>query len=300
MPRVREVVLATALLVLGFATPALILPTVSSFLGVAWFRGFRGVAFSLRSTYIPIPVLLTPDSYTVAGFVIAFTLLAAYVFLRQGVATRALLRKQVADLITVLTSYARTGTPIATALELSAHTVGDPMKGYVLRLSRLIQLGYNPFEVFETVFSNAPRDVRVVLSSIPVGVESGGRVAEVLTSAERFSFQLSRMEELRRARLEGYKSILILAVVAYIMSALVTALLLSYIARMVLATPLAKAAIDLRYVLSLYYISTLIISVITSIAVSRIVYGEVAMALKYAAILIMLTATVFGIATALI
>jgi hypothetical protein len=34
--------------------------------------------------------------------------------------------------------------------------------------------------------------------------------------------------------------------------------------------------------------------------VSRIVYGEVAMALKYAAALIMLTATVFGIATALI
>jgi len=54
-------------------------------------------------------------------------------------------------------------------------------------------------------------------------------------------------------------------------------------AKMVLATPIAKAAIDLDYVLYLYYISMLIISVITSIAVSRVVYGEVILALKYLA-----------------
>jgi archaellum biogenesis protein FlaJ (TadC family) len=69
---------------------------------------------------------------------------------------------------------------------------------------------------------------------------------------------------------------------------------------MVLATPIAKAAIDLDYVLYLYYISMLIISVITSIAVSRVVYGEVILALKYSALLTILTTLFFSIASALI
>jgi hypothetical protein len=44
----------------------------------------------------------------------------------------------------------------------------------------------------------------------------------------------------------------------------------------------------------------LIISVITSIAVSRIVYGEVILALKYLALLTILTTLFFSIASALI
>jgi hypothetical protein len=296
----RDIVIAAILLSMGLTIPALILPTVSRLLGVNLFRGVEGISFSIRRTFIPMPIFRTPDSYTFTGFTIAFTLLTAYIFLRQGVMVRALLRKQVAELITVLTSYIRAGTPIVTALELSASIVESPMKEYVLRLSKLIQLGYNPFEAFETVFSDAPMDVRAILSSIPIGVESGGRVAEVLTAAEGFSFQLSRMEELRRARLEGYKAVLVLAILSYLMSSLVTTLLLSYIARMMLGTPLARAAIDLKYVLSLYYISTIITTAITSIATSRIIHGEIATALKYTATLILLATLVFSITTAFI
>jgi hypothetical protein len=108
------------------------------------------------------------------------------------------------------------------------------------------------------------------------------------------------MEELRRARLEGYKAVLVLAILSYLMSSLVTTLLLSYITRMMLGTPLARAVIDLKYVLSLYYTSTIITTAITSIATSRIIYGEIATALKYTATLILLTTLVFSITTAFI
>lgn len=300
MPRAREIALAIATLALGFAIPAVVLPTVLKLFGAPWFKGVWGVVFSVKMAYIPVPVFLTPDSYAFPGFAMASAFLTGYTLLRQRVSLRTLLRKQVAELVTVLASYIKTGVPVAVALELSANAVEEPMKSYAFRVAKLIRLGHSPFDVFETVFSDVPRDVKVLLSSIPIGVESGGRVAEVLTSAERFSFQLSRMEELRKARLEGYKSILILAVLAYMVSALVTTLLLSYIAKMALATPIAKAAIDLDYVLSLYYISTLIISVITSIAVSRVVYGEVILALKYSAFLTILTTLFFSIASALI
>ena len=296
----RDIVLVVlTIALLGIATPIIFLPMIASFLGFNWFKGLQGFRVGIGGGVIPVPILKTPDSYTIIGFLASSMLLATYIILRGGAVERALIRRQLSDTVAILSSYARTGIPIAVALERASEAVEMPMKVYLYRYAKLLQLGYDPFEVFDEVFASAPREVRVILSALPVAAVSGGRVADVLTQAEKFSFQLTRLEDLRRARLESYKGILLLAVMAYIATAMVINILISYLAKLGAGTPILKGAIDLAYSYSLYYISAIIISAVSSVAISRVIYGETVYAFKYSSALIALTSLAFAVALAI-
>jgi hypothetical protein len=297
--RPRDVVLAVVALSIGFAAPTVIVPTVSSFLGIAWLRGIQGISMTVGGG-VPLPILRTPDSYVFTGSVMASALFAAYVVLRRGAIERSLLRKQALDAIPIVSSYVRTGVPLARALELTSEVMGSPMKECLYRAAKLLQLGHDPFEAFEAVFSSTPRDVRVALSAIPIAIVSGGRVAEVLEIASRHSYQLSRLDDMRRFRLEGYKGTLALAAIAYIATAIVMVFLLSYLAKMGAGTPIIGISIDIHYIASLYYVSAIIVFAITSVAISRITYGEAVFALKYSAMLMLFTSIAFAIGLAII
>jgi hypothetical protein len=295
----RDIVLAVlTIALLGIASPLIFLPMIAGFLGFNCFKGLQGFRVGVGGGVIPVPILKTPDSYTIIGFLASSMLLATYIILRGGAVERALIRRQLSDTIAILSSYARTGIPIAVALERASEAVEMPMKMYLYRYAKLLQLGYDPFEGFDEVFASAPREVRVVLSALPVAAVSGGRVADVLTQAEKFSFQLTRLEDLRRARLESYKGILLLAVIAYIATAIVINILISYLAKLGAGTPILKGAIDLAYSYSLYYISAVIVSVVSSVAISRVIYGETVYAFKYSSALIALTSLAFAVALA--
>ncbi|MCC6017360.1 MAG: type II secretion system F family protein [Desulfurococcaceae archaeon] len=297
----RDIVLAcTAVVLLGIATPLVALPLATNVLGLAWFKGLKGVIVNVKGNVIPVLVFQTPDSYTVIGFIISSIFLALYIIFRESIIVKTLFRKQLTEVIAILSSYVRTGIPMVLALERTSEVVEDPMREHLYRFAKLLRLGYDPFEVFDEVFVDAPREVKVVLSALPVAVVSGGRVAEVLIQAEKFSFQLTRLEDLRKARLEGYKGILLLAVLAYITTAVVINILMAYLIKLGTASPILRSSIDLNYSFSLYYISALIISIVSSIAVSRVVYGETLYAFKYSAILIALTSIIFAIALATI
>ena len=296
----RAIALSVAVALLGPILSLIVLPTITRLIGFNFFRGIEGLYIKVRFYYVPIPVLLSPDSYTTIGCVISFTMLSIYLLFKEDVETRRKLRRQTQDFIAVLSSYVRAGVPMSKAVELSSDVVGKPLQDYAIRFAKLIQLGFDPFKAFETVFGNAPREVKAVLSCLPVGFVSGGRVAEVLSIAERFSFQLSRLDDLRRTRLEGYKTLLYLTIFAYVMGSIITVVLLSYIAKAAFATPFARASIDIYYILSLYYISAMFIAVISSIAISRMVHGETIPFLKYSAIAILVTSLIFSLVYAFI
>jgi len=292
--RLRDAISAVAILVIGFAVPTAIVPTISSFFGITWFKGVQGVSITVGGS-MPVPILRTPDSYIFTGAVVASALLAAYVILKRGVMERFLLRRQVLDAIPIFSSYVRAGVPLSRALELTSEVIASPMKEHLYRIAKLLQLGHDPFEAFDVVLSPTPRDVRVTLSAIPIAALSGGRVAEVLEIASRYSYQLSRLEDMRRFRLEGYKGTLVLAAIAYIATAIVMIFLLSHLAKIGAEVPIIGIFIDVDYIMSLYYISAIIVFAITSVAISRIVYGETVFALKYSAILMLLTSITFAI-----
>jgi len=292
--RLRDFILVVAILAIGFAAPAVAVPTILSFFGIAWFRGLQGISITVGGA-IPIPILRTPDSYVFVGALVASALTAAYVILRRSAIERFLLRRQVLDAMPIISSYVRAGVPLARALELTSEVVASPMKEHLYKAAKLLQLGHDPFEVFEAAFSPAPRDVRVALSAIPVATMSGGRVAEVLEIASRYSYQLSRLEDMRRFRLEGYKGTLALAVIAYIATAVVMIFFLSYLTEIGAGTPIIGAFIDVDYVTSLYYVSAIVVFAITSVAISRIVYGEIVFALKYSAMLMLFTSIAFAV-----
>ncbi|MEM0372204.1 MAG: type II secretion system F family protein [Ignisphaera sp.] len=278
--------------------PIYVAPTISRLLGLDLFNGIEGIYIDISNDVLPIPIYRSSDVYLFVGFVYGAIAFCLYMLYRDSVYMRMKLREQIQSMVPLVVSYVRTGTPILTAIENAANFVGDPTKSYLTRFVELVKLGYSPEESMRNIFRGIPRDVLSVYLSIAVAMSSGGRVHDVLSTAERYLNQMSRLEEMRKNRLEGYKAILILALMAFTVSAIVTTILVSYVARMspipISTTP--QSRVDIARVLSYYYTLILVLTPLTSIALSRIVYNETAIALKYTALFITTISTVFALA----
>ncbi|MEM1560787.1 MAG: type II secretion system F family protein [Ignisphaera sp.] len=283
-----------------FIVPHYILPLLSNAVGLNAFKGLQGVRIQLWIVVIPIPIFETPDSYSFVGFLMAGSTAIAYLLYRDGIRMRSMLRKQSASLVPLISSYIRTGMPVLDALNEAGKTLGDPIYSYIARFVNLVKLGSDPEESFENCFSGFPRDVRIPLATVVVAIGSGGRIADILSVAERFTLHMSRLEELRRSRLEGYRAVLILAIIAFTVSAILSLTIVSYASKALYFSGLIGRVFSLQLVSTMYYIPALMIVITSSIAISRVVYGETAIALKYISILSPIVSIAFAVATHLL
>lgn len=294
----KKIVIIVSQFLFFILIPVYIIPTISRIFGFNVFKGVGELVVEIYFDILPVLVYKSSDTYLFIGFIYGATTFCLYMLYREIVLARARLREQIVEMIPLISSYVRTGTPILTAIENAANFVGDPTKSYLIRFAELVKLGHSPEESMRIVFKNMPRDVVSVYMSIAVAISSGGRVQDVLSTAEKYVYQLSKLEELRKNRLEGYKAILVLALIAFTTSAIVTTLLISYVARISivpLSPSVGPSAIDVSRILSYYYTLILVLTPLTSIALSRIVYNETILALKYITIFITIISIVFAI-----
>lgn len=292
----RRAVLILLYIFVAFIVPHYVIPTLSSVAGVGVFNGLHGVKIGVGIAVLPVPIFITPDSYTFVGFFISGAAAILYLLYRDGVRLRRMLRKQIAPLLTLTSSYTRTGMPVLDALHEAGKALGEPLYSYVARFVELVKLGYDPEKSFEECLSTLPRDVRAPLAAISVAISSGGRVVDTLSAAEEYVLHMTRLEELRRSRLEGYKVVLILAVVAFTISAVLSLTIVSYISRTLNLYGLMGRSFSIPLISTMYYIPSMFIVITSSIAISRIVYGETAVALKYISILSPIVSIVFAVA----
>jgi len=264
-------------------------------MGFDMYRRFISIEIYISRGAIPFPVLASPAIYLLIGTIISIASEALYFIYRNRIALINTLRKQVLDFIPLTSSYIATGASILISLEESAKIIGRPLSDYVYRYVELVKMGRDPVESFDECFKIFPSDLRAILSSIAIAITSGGRVSEMLMHADRYSRQIARLEELRRNRIEGYKAVVFLAIVAFIIGAIVTLILLKTMTRIAIRTPLIVGSIDVAEVATHYYISSIVLIVISSIAISRIVYGDVVYAYKYISILSLISGIVFSI-----
>ncbi|ADM28462.1 Type II secretion system F domain [Ignisphaera aggregans DSM 17230] len=293
--RGRDIYMAIAIAVLMIAIYIVMPSLIAIFIGFDMYRRFTSIKIYISRGAIPFPVLASSATYLLISTIISIASESLYFIYRNRMVLINMLRKQVLDFIPLTSSYVATGASLLTSLEESAKIIGRPLSDYVYRYVEFVKMGRDPVESFDECFKIFPSDLRAILSSIAIAITSGGRVSEMLMYADRYSRQMARLEELRRNRIEGYKAVIFLAIVAFIISAIVTLVLLKTMTRIAIGTPLITGSIDIAEVVTHYYISSIVLIVISSIAISRIVYGDVVHAYKYISIISLLSGIVFSI-----
>ena len=283
-------------MVLALIVPCYAIPTLFKFFGIEYVKGLGNVKVGLFITPIyrfPIPIFQTPDAYLVLGFGVSGIAMGLYLYSRDIYIEHSVLRRQLLEFIPLLASYVRTGATILHALENALKIIRPPLATYVERFVLLIKLGEDPSEAFRKVFGVVPREVRAIMNAVIIAMVSGGRVENVLEAAERYVEQIVRMDELRRHRLAEYKTVLVLAVMAFAIAGVVVIELIESVAGMAVTFPTAqKVRID--FLASSYFITSLFLIIVSSIVVSRMITGSMVLAPKYISILSMVVTLMYA------
>ncbi len=293
--RSRDMYMAIASIALTIIAFFILSLFIAIFMGSDIYRRFISIKIYMSRGTIPFPVFASPAIYLLISITISIASETLYFIYRNKVVLMETLRKQVLDFIPLISSYVATGASIPTSLEESAKIIGRPLSDYVYRYVELIKMGEDPIESFAKCFNIFPSDLRAILSSIAIAITSGGRVLEMLIHADEYSKQIARLEEIRRNRIEGYKVVVFLAIVAFIVSAIVTLILLKTMTKIAIGTPLIVGSIDVAEVATHYYISSIVLIIISSIAISRILYSDIIHAYKYISIFSLMSGIVFSI-----
>ncbi len=271
--------------VLGVIAPLYVYPRIFSYLGIDELSKPRIAITTLSFGRLRLPFVSGKYSIFFVGNLVSMISAAVYLHLRQRYKTMTIVREGMLQLIPMLNSFVRTGTPLIQALENAASMLREPLSSYVRRFTALIKLGEDPFRAMRECFPRyvAP-EARLLASSIVIAMTSGGRVAEVLEEATRYVYQLQRMDYLMKFRLAEHRFIALSAVLAFALSSIVVTWLVSSIAKLSTTMPTA-ITVNIDKVLSCYFLSTMMLLIASSIVVSRLTTGTFLLAPRYIAML---------------
>jgi len=291
MSYLRRVITVSATL----TTFTVLLPLVT----LAFLRSFNvvldqeiGVSLLVFDT-IPLIMLVGNTTYLLTGFVISGLSLSAYLWLNPRLRRMEKIKNQLGDLVSVFMSHVMAGVSIIDSLKKTAEFVGPPTSEYLETYAYLVSMGEDPLKAEAIIARELPKEIRLVFTSISQAMKSGGRYLEVLSQSEKYLRQLIKLTELRKSRLSEYKLVLILSVIAYTFSAIVTLKLVTSLGANIRGLPIPASQVSINTLKSAYYVSSLILTGITSIIMSKTIEGYAVKSLKYISILVLVVTAMF-------
>ena len=226
---------------------------------------------------------------------IALTVVSSLAPLARYVRKRAVEVKRVKEetysFMRVLSSYVRSGLGLMTILRAVSDVIRPPLRDRITLYSSLLSLGLSSEEAFERAFGDLPRDVKSILYTVVIAFRAGGRAPDIIDYAASFIAEIRAFEEIKESRLAQYIYIIIIACIAFAVSAVVMTLMLSYISGM--GQALVQAGINIEYLFSVYFYAALLIIVFSSIAIGRSLRGYTPLAIYYAFIMILIISLIF-------
>ncbi len=250
------------------------------------------VDFTISNT-IPLLMLSGNTTYLLIGLSISGIALSAYSWFSPRSREIEKFRSQLGDLVSVFMSHAMAGVPIIDALKRTADFVGPPASEYLETYAHLVSSGEDPLKAETIVTRGLPKEIRLVFASISQAMKSGGRYLEVLSQGEKYLRQLIKLTDLRKSRLSEYKLVLVLSVIAYAFSAIVTLKLVVSMSASVRGVPIFVGQVNINLLKSAYYVSALILTGITSVIMSKAIEGYAIKSLKYISILTLVVTAMF-------
>lgn len=286
----RIIVVSLVLIVFVVLLPLATL-TLLSFLGFTLEQEVR-VGF-ITSDTIPLITLSGSTTYLLIGFIISGMTLSIYLWLNPRWEKIERLRSQLGDLISIFMSQTMAGLPIVDALKKTAEFVGPPASKYLETYAYLISSGEDPLRAEAVVTQGLPREVRLAFASVSQAVKSGGRYLEVLSQGEKYLRQLIKLTDLKKSKLSEYKLVLVLSIIAYAFSAIITLKLVASMGGGAKGIPIIAGQVNINLLKSAYYVSSLILTGITSVVMSKAIEGYIIKSLKYISMLTLLVTAMF-------
>ncbi len=290
---VKAVVEALLTLALGFLLPLFVFPRTLFLLG------YNGVELklSVEITYvgfIPSLVIKNPYSYVFIGALITSSSGAAYIALRQYAGVAKGLKKELLEFLSLIIAHVSSGSRLFEALEKAVPEVKEPtLKNYLEMFFRMVSLGEDPDDIINKhALRKTPKEVRLVLTALSVAFKSGGAYVEVLRQTHEYLTQLLRLDMLRYSKLSEYKLVIVLSIIAYALSATITAGLLTSIYASSI-TLIGGEIVSVEVVKSAYYTSSIALTLLTSIIISKVIEDNVLKTFKYVALLFSLVTVIY-------
>ncbi len=255
-----------------------------------------GIDLSAYRPYVKIsyPLLIPYGKGFVALISVALIsgLIPGAIHYRRKWRELIILREEMYSLMRSLSGIIRTGVGLGMALDTLLTITRPPMSDRLKLFSSLISLGYSADEAFRNAFGDLPRDMRSILYTIVIALQSGGRAPEIIDYAASFTADMRAFEELREGRLSQYVYIVIMACIAFAISAVVMLKMLETIVKTG-AGILGIAFLDIEFFHSLYFYASLIIVLFSSMTIGRALKGYTPIALFYALIMSIIVSLIF-------
>ncbi len=232
-----------------------------------------------------LPVVYDRETLAFTAALIVAAALPVYVYARRAYSWAQSLREQTRDFLLIFSGLVEGTESVYEALMIGSRMVGRPLSVMVEYMARLYKLTGSIERAFEEAFKGAPRDVRLLLSTIVLAARGGGRMEEVISQAASFANELRRFGILVESRLAEYTAIVALSSITFSFAAAVIVKLLQALGAATL--PFMRAAMPPIEVLqALFYYTMLIITLFSSIVVGKVIRGYAPLAAKYVAILV--------------
>lgn len=234
------------------------------------------------------------------GFMLLFSLvvtglsLSSYYYLKGRLSRYEKLRRQVVEFLPIVASLAQTRTTTVEVLKMAANLMEDPLRTYLLRMVHLITLGEDPETASKRVAQDAPVEVKAVFDAVAIGAKSGGRFGEVLERSNEYFMEVLRMERAVKDRLSEYKMIALLASLTFIAASVVALKLISSIVSGIGSLPSASQ-VNVGVLESALFITSVIVSLMSSLVVGKVIEGHTLKALKYIGITMLLNGLAFSL-----
>ncbi len=223
-----------------------------------------------------------------------------FAFRRRHETTKAL-KYQSRVFLQVYPSLALSAQSVGEALQASVGLVEEPLRSLIKAFSDSYRLSGDLEEAFRRSFGSAPRDVRLLLSSIVVAGKSGGRVREVLEIISRYAAELDRMEFTLFNRLRSYAMVVYMGVAVYgVVAGVGVSIAHTFTGLPFLGTSSSGlSAVELEEILGFLYYALLVLAAASSYVMAKIIDDYAPKALEYFALLSTMGAVFLVISAAL-
>ncbi|ABM80083.1 type II secretion system F family protein [Hyperthermus butylicus] len=259
---------------------------LASFFGLDWVKPYHTVKF----VYF-VPVIADRGTMIMISGAIVAAMVPVYFYARQRYTELRMFEEQLIEFLLILPGMLAASPSTADALLRTARMLRPPFNSYVERMARIYASTGDLERAFNEAFTAAPSKVRILARSVVTAAKTGGHIHIVLSKVAAYADASRRLVGLAEARLSEYKMIAGLAAVAYALTAGVTVALVAQATAVPL--PGMTTRIDTGVLAGLYFYSLIMIVVASSIVIARVVYGYIALASKYIAMLLPLSLAVY-------
>ncbi|PMP88278.1 MAG: hypothetical protein C0172_02970 [Caldisphaera sp.] len=183
------------------------------------------------------------------------------------------LKEQTRGFLQVYPSVATSLPSVSQAIIASIDLVEEPLKDYLAAFGYLYKMTGDLEGSFLKIFSNAPRDVRLLLISILTTAKSGGRSSDVLNVTSKYASELQRMESYLKNKLQSYSTVIMMGIAVYGFSVGMTTVMLEILRKSpsLGLTGISTYAINVEGVIGIFFYSLLIVSAASAYVIAKII-----------------------------